>query len=146
MSDGTLLTGVYFVGQKNFPKIDHLWIHSLNLEVFTNTQIKLQEYLKGKRRSFDLNYKLTGTRLKKEVWIALSKVHFGETISYKNLANTIKRPKAIRAIANAVANNQLTIIIPCHRVIGSNGKLVGYAAGIDKKEALLRLERQLTNN
>ena len=113
-----------------------------NLEVFTSTKIQLKEYLNGKRRSFDIRYRLTGATLQKKVWIALSKIAIGETVSYKNLANIIKEPKAIRAVANAVANNKIIILIPCHRVIGSNGKLVGYAPGIDKKETLLELEKQ----
>lgn len=142
VSDGKLLKGAYFVGQKNFPKIDALWVYNQDLEIFITTKIQLQEYFNGKRRSFDINYSLVGSLLQKKIWIALSKIPVGETISYKNIANIIKEPKAIQAVANAIANNKITIIIPCHRVIGSNGKLVGYAAGIDKKKNLLDLEKQ----
>lgn len=78
--------------------------------------------------------------------VALSKIPIGETRTYKNISNIIKEPKAIRQVASAIANNKITIIIPCHRVIGSNGKLVGYAAGIDKKKSLLELEKNITNN
>lgn len=142
ISDGKLLTGAYFVGQKNFPKIDALWIYNPDLKMFTTTTIQLEEYFNGKRRSFDINYSLAGSILQKKVWLTLSKIPIGKTISYKNIANIIKQPTAIRAVANAIANNKITIIIPCHRVIGSNGKLVGYAAGIDKKKNLLDLEQQ----
>ena len=142
VSDGKLLTGVYFVGQKNFPKIDALWAYSPDLDIFIITKIQLQEYFTGKRSCFDIQYSLVGSVLQKKVWIALSKILIGETISYKNIANIIKEPKAIRAVANAVANNKITIIIPCHRVIGSNGRLLGYAAGIEKQKNLLELEKQ----
>lgn len=130
------------MGQKNFPKIDTLCIHSPDLEIFITTKTQLQEYFHGKRNSFDINYSLAGSMLQKKVWIALSKISIGKTISYKNIANIINQPTAIRAVANAIANNKISIIIPCHRVIGSNGKLVGYAAGIDKKKSLLELEKK----
>lgn len=146
VSDGKLLTGAYFVGQKNCPKIDTLWIHFPDLEIFITTKTQLQEYFNGKRSSFDINYHLTGSVLQKKVWMVLYKIAIGETRTYKNISNIIKAPKAIRPVANAIANNKITIIIPCHRVIGSNGKLVGYAAGIDKKKSLLELEKNIINN
>ena len=86
---------------------------------------------------------LKGTDFQKQVWQALLKIPFGETRSYKQIAEAIGNPKAVRAVGMANNKNPLLIVVPCHRVIGTNGKLVGYAVGLDKKEYLLRLEGSL---
>ncbi len=104
---------------------------------------QLKEYFQGKRREFDLNYTLLGTEFQKKCWKALSEIPYGETISYSKQAEMIGKPLAVRAVANANRLNPITIVIPCHRVIGKNGKLTGYAGGIDKKEFLLKLENAI---
>lgn len=142
VSDQKFLTGVYFLGQKNFPTINSNWLKTSDLEVFITTKAQLEEYLNGKRKIFNVKYQLQGTVLQKKVWAALTKIPAGKTISYKEVANIIKKPKAIRAVANAIANNKISLIIPCHRVIGSNGKLTGYAAGLHIKEKILAIEKQ----
>ena len=104
---------------------------------------QLTEYLKGERKTFDLPLNLKGTDFQKQVWKALCDIPYGETRSYKQIAESIGNPKAVRAVGMANNRNPLLIVVPCHRVIGGNGKLVGYGAGIEKKEFLLRLEKSL---
>ncbi|WP_407269994.1 methylated-DNA--[protein]-cysteine S-methyltransferase [Radiobacillus sp. PE A8.2] len=102
---------------------------------------QLTEYFIGERQLFEIDLDLYGTPFQKKVWDALyAEIPYGETRSYKEIAKSIHAPKAIRAVGGAVNKNPIAIIIPCHRVIGSNGSLVGYNGGIDKKEHLLRLE------
>ena len=101
------------------------------------------EYLDGKRKVFDLPLLLKGTDFQKQVWQALRDIPYGETRSYKQIAVAIGNPKAVRAVGMANNRNPLLIVVPCHSVIGTDGKMVGYAAGVDKKEFLLRLEGSL---
>ena len=104
---------------------------------------QLSEYLIGKRLNFDLPLNPRGTVFQQQVWKALCDIPYGETRSYKQIAEAIGNPKAVRAVGMANNRNPLLIVIPCHRVIGANGKLVGYGAGIEKKEFLLKLEKSL---
>lgn len=101
---------------------------------------QLEDYFARKRIEFDLPVDLCGTPFQKKVWNALRTIEYGTTKSYKQIAQEIGAPKAIRAIGGANNKNPLPIIIPCHRVIGSNGNMVGYGGGLDKKEILLGLE------
>ena len=101
---------------------------------------QFSEYLTGERKSFDLPFKLTGTDFQNRVWKALCEIPYGETRSYKQIAEAIGNPKAVRAVGMANNRNPLLVLVPCHRVIGCNGQLVGYAAGLDKKQFLLHLE------
>lgn len=109
-------------------------------EVIRKAYTQLTEYLDGKRKIFDLPLCPKGTDFQKQVWQALCKIPYGQTRTYKQIAEAIGNPKGVRAIGMANNRNPLIIVVPCHRVIGSNGKMVGYAAGVDKKEFLLRLE------
>ena len=104
---------------------------------------QLSEYLKGERKGFDLPLLIKGTTFQQQVWKALLEIPYGETRSYKQIAEAIGNPKAVRAVGMANNRNPLLIVVPCHRVIGANGKLVGYGAGIEMKEFLLRLEKSL---
>ncbi|WP_025162850.1 methylated-DNA--[protein]-cysteine S-methyltransferase [Paraclostridium bifermentans] len=106
---------------------------------------QLDEYFKGTRKLFDLNIKINGTDFQNKVWNELTKIPYGETISYKELATRIGNDKACRAVGNANNKNKISIVIPCHRVVGSNKKLVGYAGGLDKKEWLINHENKVTN-
>ena len=106
---------------------------------------QLSEYLLGERKRFDLPLKPQGTVFQQQVWKALCDIPYGETRSYKQIAEAIGNPKAVRAVGMANNRNPLLIVVPCHRVIGANGKLVGYAAGIEKKEFLLKLEGTASN-
>lgn len=107
-----------------------------------NTKQKLDEYFAGKRKKFDIPIKLDGTDFQIKVWKELLKIPYGETCSYLDIAKRIGNPKASRAVGMANNKNKIIIIVPCHRVIGSNKKLVGYACGLDVKEKLLELERE----
>lgn len=107
-----------------------------------NTKQQLDEYFAGKRKKFDIPIKLDGTDFQIKVWKELLKIPYGETCSYLDIAKRIGNPKASRAVGMANNKNKIIIIVPCHRVIGSNKKLVGYACGLDVKEKLLELERE----
>ena len=103
---------------------------------------ELHEYLEGERRAFTFPYRLVGTPFRLQVWKELEKVPYGETTTYKRLAEAIGRPGAYHAVGGAVGANPLGIVVPCHRVLGTNGSLTGYAWGLPMKEALLELERR----
>ncbi|MFH0733951.1 MAG: methylated-DNA--[protein]-cysteine S-methyltransferase [bacterium] len=101
---------------------------------------QLDEYFNGKRKNFDLPLYFEGTKFQKEVWTELINIPYGKTVSYKDIAIAIKHDKAVRAVGTTNSKNKIPIVIPCHRVIGHNGKLSGYAGGVWRKEKLLQNE------
>ncbi|PSU33680.1 methylated-DNA--[protein]-cysteine S-methyltransferase [Photobacterium lutimaris] len=103
---------------------------------------QLTEYFNGQREQFDVELAMTGTAFQKTVWQALNGIGYGDTCSYGDIANDIGNPKAVRAVGAANGKNPVPIIVPCHRVIGSSGKLTGYAGGLDIKVWLLEHEKQ----
>ena len=105
------------------------------------TYVQLKEYLSGKRKNFDIEIEMIGTEFQKKVWKELLNIPYGETRSYKDIATAIGNEKACRAVGNANNKNPIAIIVPCHRVVGSNGSMTGYAGGIDIKEKLLKIEK-----
>lgn len=109
-------------------------------EILQDAVYQLQEYFEGKRTSFDLTLNPQGTEFQKRVWEALLQIPYGKTISYLELSKKLGDIKAIRAVASANGKNPLWIVIPCHRVIGSNGDLTGYAGGLHRKKWLLEHE------
>jgi len=109
-------------------------------ETLQSTRIQLDEYLLGKRKIFEIPLLTVGTSFQKQVWDALVKVPYGKTLSYLELAKNIDNERAVRAVAAANGANAISIIIPCHRIIGSNGELTGYAGGLGVKKALLNIE------
>lgn len=112
-------------------------------DLIIKTCKQLDEYFEGKRTTFTIPLDIQGTPFQVATWKALLTIPYGQTWSYKELASAIGNSKASRAVGNANNKNKIAILIPCHRVIGSNGKLVGYAGGLDKKEYLLDLERKM---
>ena len=134
--DGQNITHVYF-GSENISK-DDVVIEESDLTKLAYIQIK--EYIDGKRTVFDLPLHPNGTEFQIKVWKALTEIPYGETRSYKDIAISIGNEKACRAVGMANNKNPIPIIIPCHRVVGSNKKLVGYAGGLDLKQKLLNLE------
>jgi methylated-DNA-[protein]-cysteine S-methyltransferase len=104
---------------------------------------QLDEYFRGKRKEFSVNLLSEGTDFQKKVWNELRKIPFGETVSYKDIATSIGNKKATRAVGGAIGKNKIGIIIPCHRVIGSDGNLTGYGGGIWRKKWLLKHERDV---
>lgn len=138
--NGAAITKLYFSRE------DALLTAVLNeTELLKKAGTQLQEYFAGKRKSFDLPLAPEGTPFQPKVWKALLEIPYGETRSYGDIARNIGQEKASRAVGMANNKNPIAIIIPCHRVVGSNGKLVGYAGGLDIKEQLLNLEKQSVN-
>lgn len=114
-----------------------------NDDVLETTKTQLEAYFLGERSVFDIPLLLVGTDFQKKVWCALDKVKYGETSTYQSLAAAIGNTNAVRAVGNANGANGLAIIIPCHRIIGSQGELVGYGGGLPLKKRLLELEQNL---
>ncbi len=112
-------------------------------EVLKEARKQFNEYFDHQRKSFDLPLLLVGTDFQKSVWQGLMQIPFGRTASYRDLAQNIGNEKAVRAVANANGANAISILIPCHRIIGSNGDLTGYAGGLSTKKKLLELEHDL---
>ena len=108
--------------------------------IIEKTITQLSEYFEGKRKKFNIPVELSGTQFQLKAWDALIKIPYGKTVSYSEQAKISGNPKASRAIGNANNANPISIIIPCHRVIGKSGKLVGYGGGLDRKNYLLNLE------
>lgn len=129
------ITGIDFIKGKSKIK------PSKTSNVLLQSCIKqLDEYFQGKREKFELIINLYGTEFQKKVWLELLKIPFGQTLSYAEIAKRIKNPKAVRAVGQAIGRNPISIVVPCHRVIGKNGKLTGYASGLDRKKWLLEHE------
>ncbi len=145
VSDGFFLTGAYFSGQKYEP--DPLsgtdWQPEPNLKIFDDASSQLHEYFAGRLKRFNLPLYLNGTPFQMKVWLALQEINLGNTMSYGELAARVKRTDAVRAVGAAVGRNPISVIVPCHRVIGSNGSLTGYAGGLARKRALLDLEKTI---
>ncbi len=110
--------------------------------VLQTTRQQLREYLCGERKQFDIPLLMIGTDFQKQVWRALLEIDYGKVATYLDLAKKIDNAKAVRAVASANGANSIGVIIPCHRIIGSNGKLVGFAGGLHVKKKLLNLEKE----
>jgi len=113
-----------------------------NHPVLLKAEHQLNDYFAGKLKKFSLRFDFAGTEFQKKVWRALATIPFGETRSYGDIARQIGRPKAVRAVGAANGRNPISIIVPCHRVIGSNGKLTGFAGGLEAKAFLLKTESE----
>ncbi|MDD3569689.1 MAG: methylated-DNA--[protein]-cysteine S-methyltransferase [Lachnospiraceae bacterium] len=129
------ITGLFFV-KNEFENI------GTPLDEMEKCKIQLDEYFSGKRKEFNLNLNPKGTAFQLKVWRALQTVPYGETKTYGYIAAAINNPKAVRAVGGANNRNPISIIIPCHRIIGANGSLTGYGGGLAVKEYLLNLEKQ----
>lgn len=134
------LTGLYFADSLHAPKIGPGWIEREDAPLFAQTREQLEEYASGEREQFDLPIGLAGTPFQLRVWQEISAIPFGETVTYGEIARRIGSPDAVRAVGTAAARNPLCWIVPCHRVVGSNRSLTGYAGGLGRKEALLAFE------
>lgn len=115
---------------------------NIETEIIGKAFVQLNEYLSGSRREFALNIECDGTDFQMSVWNQLQLIPYGATKTYKDIAESINRPKSSLAVGMACSKNPVPIFIPCHRVIGSNGKLTGYSGGIDIKKQLLEIEQQ----
>jgi len=140
VADDKGLTGVYFDGQKYLPAVDADWQRSAGHPTLAQAKRELAEYFGGERKRFETPLAPEGTAFQKAVWKAISSVSFGETITYGELARRAGSPGSVRAAGAATGRNSIGIIVPCHRIVGSDGSLTGYAGGLDRKRALLALE------
>lgn len=132
------LTGAWFDQQTTLPA--ELGEQSNDHLILQQAVTELEEYFSGNRQQFDVPTDAQGTDFQRQVWSTLKTIPFGDTWSYQDMAVAIDNPKAVRAVGLANAKNPVSIIVPCHRVIGKNGKLTGYAGGVERKEKLLVLE------
>ena len=121
-------------------KLDAKFVEQ-NDEILEKTRKQVDEYLNGNRKEFDIPLLMVGTHFQRRVWKALMRVPYGATSTYGQIAEDIGSPRAVRAVGNANRANPISIIVPCHRVIGSDGELVGYGGGLSLKKWLLRLEQ-----
>lgn len=137
------ICGIYFEEHKHFKGKDG-WIEpvpqSSASKHLTETAKQLDEYFAGKRVEFDVALDLSGTTFQRSVWDELSRIPFGKSVSYAQHAQKLGNPKALRAVGSAIGKNPISIIVPCHRVIGTSGAITGYAGGLERKQFLLTLE------
>ena len=145
-SDGSALTGVFMGDHKHGPEIGEGWVRDENAAPFVKAKHQLTAYFNGTLTAFDLPLSADGTEFQRRVWHALCEIGYAETLSYGELARRIGSPNASRAVGLANGRNPISIIVPCHRVIGANGKLTGYGGGIDRKAALLDFEQAVRAN
>ncbi len=142
-SDGTALTGLYLEESQHRPQIGGDWAREDEAAPFAEARQQMAAYFAGARREFDLPLAPAGTEFQKQVWAALTLIPYGTTATYGEIARQIGAPKASRAVGHANGRNPLFIVVPCHRVVGASGRLIGYGGGLSRKEALLTLERGL---
>jgi methylated-DNA-[protein]-cysteine S-methyltransferase len=135
---GGELTGLYFAGHTRTPGVDDSV--AAGDETLSMVRSQLEEYFQGLRKCFDLPIRLQGTPFQVAVWSALLEIPFGRTSTYGHVAGSIGRPRAARAVGAANGRNPISIVVPCHRLLGTDGGLTGYGWGLDRKRRLLELE------
>ena len=146
LSDGDAICGVWFYGQKHFlSSIAGEIIEKDDLPLFEKARQWFDDYFNGLNPQIDFMLKPSGSEFRLKVWEILCEIPYGETITYGEIASRLSASMSSQAVGGAGGHNPIAIMIPCHRVVGANGKLTGYAGGIDKKIALLELERNQDN-
>jgi methylated-DNA-[protein]-cysteine S-methyltransferase len=140
VANPTQLIGVYFADSKHAPAVGLDWKLNPRHPMLRAAQRQLKDYLAGKQRSFALPLHSAGTTFQQKVWKQIARIPFGQMITYSELARRAGAPNAIRAAGTATGRNPLSIIVPCHRVVGKNNSLGGYAGGIERKKRLLEAE------
>ena len=141
LGDGDTLHGLYMQDGRKPIRPNPSWVR--DDEALADVRRQLEEYFAGERTSFDVKLHMEGGAFQRTVWHALTEIPYGETISYGELARRIGQPDKARAVGTANGANPIAVIVPCHRVIGADGKLVGYGGGLDNKRRLLELESGL---
>ncbi|QSB07078.1 methylated-DNA--[protein]-cysteine S-methyltransferase [Natronoglycomyces albus] len=141
VAEGDALTAIYMEEHRHVPENADFGTHSES--VFGPVKEQLTAYFAGQLQEFSLTLSLRGTDFQRRVWAELQKIPYGHTWSYGQLATRLGNPKASRAVGLANGRNPISIVIPCHRVIGANGSLTGYGGGLERKQTLLELERQV---
>lgn len=147
LARGARIAGLYFVGQKDQPDIGALErdgaLRDDDWPVLAEARRQIGEYEAGGRDRFELPIELGGTEFQRRVWTQLLDIPYGRTWSYAEVARRAGSPRGVRAVGGAIGRNPVSVIVPCHRVIGSDGSLTGYTGGLDRKRALLRHEGAL---
>lgn len=143
IAEDDALTGLHFVGGKHVPPVEPAWREDPAFPIFTRCLAQVEEYLAGERAVFDLPLAPRGTPFQQRVWREIAKVPWGETITYAELAARAGAPGSARAAGAATGRNPISIVIPCHRIVATDGSLTGYAGGLARKEKLLALEGAL---
>lgn len=145
VAEGGVLTGIFFEGHWHLPPLESFGGKAPEDDpVFGAVQGQLAEYFRGERTVFDFQYKATGNSFQKKIWARLEQIPYGATTTYGDLAAELGEPGLAQAVGSAVGRNPLSIVIPCHRVVGKGGKLTGYAGGVPNKLFLLELEEPAT--
>lgn len=144
-SDGKDIVGLWFYGQKHFQKTVDDLEYKNNLKIFKKAVKWLDDYFEGKNPIIDFKLNPQGTDFQKNVWKILEEIPYGDTTTYGKIALKFSQKMSAQAVGGAVGKNPISIMIPCHRVVGSNGKLTGYAGGFGRKIKLLTLEGYLTD-
>ncbi len=141
------LSGIFFIGQRwdvavqsDWKRLDNL--HDPEARVLLLADQQLKQYWQGDRTDFSLPLAPTGTQFQQSVWLQISTVKYGKFITYGDIAHRLGNPKASRAVGAATGKNPLSIVVPCHRILGGNQQLTGYAGGLDRKQYLINLETQ----
>jgi methylated-DNA-[protein]-cysteine S-methyltransferase len=138
VGDEQALHGLYMQDGRKPKQIDSRWQRSTSC--FADVKAQLRKYFAGQRHAFELELAMAGTPFELRVWSALAEIPYGETCSYGQLARTLGQPSAARAVGLANGRNPISVVVPCHRVIGANGTLTGYGGGLERKRILLELE------
>ena len=139
VSDGDAICGVWFFGQKHFPTFENL-IQDDDLAIFKEVKQWFDDYFDGLNPKIDFRIKPEGSEFRLKVWKILSEIPYGQTLTYGEIASRISPKMSAQAVGGAVGHNPIAILIPCHRVLGANGRLTGYAGGKDRKIELLKIE------
>jgi methylated-DNA-[protein]-cysteine S-methyltransferase len=140
VATSTHLVGIYFPNHKHGPKLPGDWELNAGHPVLRRAGKEIHEYLGGERTTFSVPITSEGTDFQREIWRQIALIPFGQTITYTELARRANTPKAVRAAGAATGKNPLSIVVPCHRIIGKNGSMTGFAGGLDRKKSLLRIE------
>jgi methylated-DNA-[protein]-cysteine S-methyltransferase len=145
-AEATALTGLWFVGQRYYPLETHTWIDKPDYPVFASLRIWLNTYFAGNNPPVELALVPQGSQFRHRVWRILREIPYGQTLTYGAIALRVSKELAVpamsaQAVGGAVGHNRISLLIPCHRVIGADGRLTGYAGGIEKKRTLLELEQ-----
>ena len=144
VTDGSALAGLYFAGCDHIPTVSKHWTRNDRHPVLQMAAHQLEEYFAGKRTKFSVPLRLTGTEFQEKIWREIARIPFGETITYSELADRAGASHAVRAAGTTTGRNPVSIIVPCHRVVGKNGDMCGFAGGLERKRHLLALENAET--
>ncbi len=141
VADEAALIGIYFVGCDHVPAASKHWTLNDGHPVLKQTAQELTESFAGKRESFSIPIRFIGTDFQRKIWEQIAVIPYGETITYTELAKRAGAPEAVRAVGTTTGRNPISIIVPCHRVMGKDGGLCGFAGGLDRKRHLLKIEK-----